>query len=95
MQLIFEWFKRTFSDPQLVVLLLLLVGGFAIIITMGDMLAPLLASIVIAYLLEGLITLMGRWGMPRVQAGVGAAAAATAHVVPRAASPDGIAGKIS
>jgi len=68
MQLIFEWFKRTFSDPQLVVLLLLLVGGFAIIITMGDMLAPLLASIVIAYLLEGLITLMGRWGMPRMVA---------------------------
>ena len=68
MQLILEWFKRTFSDPQLVVLLLLLVGGFAVIITMGDMLAPLLASIVIAYLLEGVVSHMGRWGMPRMLA---------------------------
>jgi len=68
MQLIYEWFKRTFSDPQLVVLLLLLVGGFAIIITMGNMLAPLLASLVIAYLLEGLTGLMERRGMPRMVA---------------------------
>lgn len=68
MQLIYEWFKRTFSDPQLVVLLLLLVGGFAIIITMGDMLAPLLASLVIAYLLEGLTGLMERRGVPRMVA---------------------------
>lgn len=68
MRLIYEWFKQTFSDPQLVVLMLLLVGGFAVIITMGDMLAPLLAALVIAYLLEGLVGLMERWGMPRMVA---------------------------
>ena len=52
MQLFVQWFKRTSSDPQLVVLLTLLVGGFVVVITMGDMLLPVLAALVIAYLLE-------------------------------------------
>ncbi|HEC05901.1 MAG TPA: AI-2E family transporter, partial [Thiolapillus brandeum] len=66
MQLIFQWLRRTFSDPQLVVLLSLLLGGFVIVITMGDMLAPVLASIVIAYLLEGLVAPLQRLGVPRM-----------------------------
>lgn len=68
MQLLFQWLKRTFSDPQLVVLLSLLLGGFVIIVTMGNMLAPVLASIVIAYLLEGLVAPLQRIGVPRMLA---------------------------
>ncbi|HIE54809.1 MAG TPA: AI-2E family transporter, partial [Chromatiaceae bacterium] len=68
MQLFIQWFRRTFSDPQLVVLLTLLLGGFFIILAMGDMLAPVLASIVIAYLLEGLVAPLERLGMPRIVA---------------------------
>lgn len=68
MQLFFHWLKRTFSDPQLVVLLSLLLAGFVIIITMGNMLAPVLASIVIAYLLEGLVSPLQRLGVPRMLA---------------------------
>ena len=40
MRLITDWFKRTFSDPQIVFLTLVLVIGFAVVLTMGDMLAP-------------------------------------------------------
>ncbi len=68
MQLIIDWFKRTFSDPQLVVLLTLLLVGFVIIVTMGNMLMPVLASIVVAYLLEGLVVQCVRLGMPRMVA---------------------------
>ncbi len=68
MQVIYQWLKRTFSDPQLVVLLSLLLGGFIIIVTMGNMLAPVLASIVIAYLLEGLVAPLQRMGVPRMLA---------------------------
>jgi putative permease len=68
MQLFIQWFKRTFSDPQLVVLLTLLVGGFVVVLTMGNMLAPVLASIVIAYLLEGLVAPLERLGVPRMVA---------------------------
>ena len=65
MRLITEWFRRTFSDPQIVFLTLILVIGFAVILTMGDMLAPVLASAVIAYLLEGLVVVLEDRGLPR------------------------------
>lgn len=65
MQLITDWFKRTFSDPQIVFLTLVLFLGFAIVLTMGDMLAPVLASVVIAYLLDGLVELLEDRGLPR------------------------------
>jgi len=68
MQLFIQWFRRTFSDPQLVVLLTLLVSGFVVVLTLGDMLAPVLASIVIAYLLEGLVAPLQRLGLPRMVA---------------------------
>ncbi len=65
MRLITDWFKRTFSDPQIVFLTLVLASGFAVILTMGDMLAPVLASVVIAYLLEGLVVILEQRGLPR------------------------------
>lgn len=66
MRLITNWFKRTFSDPQIVFLTLILAIGFAIVLTMGDMLAPVLASVVIAYLLEGLVAVLEDHGLPRL-----------------------------
>lgn len=65
MRLITDWFKRTFSDPQIVFLTLILAIGTAIILTMGHMLAPVLASAVIAYLLEGLVVILEDRGTPR------------------------------
>src|SRR3569832_1759690 len=53
--LFYSWLRRYFSDPQGVILIVLLVVGFGAVIFLGDMLAPVLASIVLAYLLEGLI----------------------------------------
>lgn len=66
MQVITNWFKRYFSDPQIVFLTLFLLLFFSIIISMGDMLAPVLASIVIAYLLEGVVTQLERRSWPRL-----------------------------
>jgi len=68
MQLISDWFKRQFSDPQVVILVVLLVIGVTSILVLGNMLAPVLASAVIAYLLEGLVNLMERWRIPRIAA---------------------------
>lgn len=67
MEIIRQWFHRYFSDPQAVLLAVLLVGGFTVVLTMGKMLAPVLASIVIAYLLEGIIHTMECRGAPRFQ----------------------------
>jgi putative permease len=68
MQLITEWFRRTFSDPQVVVLVVVLAVLFAIVLFMGDMLAPALASIVIAYLLDGLVAFLQKFKLPRMPA---------------------------
>ncbi|MCP3869929.1 MAG: AI-2E family transporter [Gammaproteobacteria bacterium] len=66
MQLLTEWFKRYFSDPEVIFLALFLLMGFAVVLTMGNMLAPVLASIVIAYLLEGLVGILERSMLPRL-----------------------------
>lgn len=63
-----NWFRRHFSDPQVVMLAVLLLAGFLVVIYFGGMLAPVLASIVIAYLLEGLLTQMHKRGLPRLTA---------------------------
>jgi putative permease len=68
MQLITEWFRRTFSDPQVIALTVALLLGFVIIFFFGNMLAPVLASIVVAYLLEGLVAAGVKAGMPRLMA---------------------------
>ena len=60
-----EWYKQYFSDQEAVVLIILLVVGFTIIITMGKFLAPVLTAIVLAYLLQGIVNVLRRKGMPR------------------------------
>ncbi|MDT8403304.1 AI-2E family transporter [Sulfuriflexus sp.] len=67
-EVIGNWFKRHFSDPQVVMLAVLLLVGFLVVIYFGEMLTPVLASLVIAYLLEGLIGMMQRHGVPRLVA---------------------------
>ena len=62
------WFERHFSDPQVIGLAAVLICGFAIIYLAGEMLAPVIASIVIAYLLEGLAGLLERKRVPRLAA---------------------------
>ncbi|HSJ49623.1 MAG TPA: AI-2E family transporter [Gammaproteobacteria bacterium] len=68
MDVIRNWFRRYFNDPQVIILAVLLLLGFAVILFMGDMLAPVLASVVLAYLLEGLVVRLERWHLPRLLA---------------------------
>ncbi|MGB5440655.1 MAG: AI-2E family transporter [Gammaproteobacteria bacterium] len=62
------WYHRYFSDPQVVILGVLLLVGFAVILTFGQMLAPVLAGIVIAYLLDGVVEKCTGLGAPRISA---------------------------
>lgn len=62
------WFNRYFSDPEAVLLFIVLVFGFGLIMLMGQILAPVLASIVIAYLLESVVVRLQRLKMPRLPA---------------------------
>ena len=50
-----SWFRRNLSDPQVVTLVLIILVLAGTIAFFGEMLLPLLAGVVIAYLLEGLV----------------------------------------
>ena len=63
-----DWFRRSFSDPQVVILGLVLVIGFAVVVGLGKWLAPMFASIVIAYLLEAIVGQLQKTGVPRMLA---------------------------
>lgn len=60
-----QWFDRHFSNPQVVILALVLLIGVALVMFAGRMLAPLIASVVIAYLLEGAVRVLERHHMRR------------------------------
>ena len=66
MQVITDWFREHFSNPQVVFLALFLVAVFAIVIVMGNMLAPVIAGVITAYVLEGVVKLLERAKLPRL-----------------------------
>jgi predicted PurR-regulated permease PerM len=68
MRILKDWFKRYFSDPQVVILALFLGLGFVGIFFFGRMLAPALTAVVLAYLLEGLVAKLQRLRLPRAAA---------------------------
>ncbi len=61
-----RWYQRTFSDPQAVVLALILLLGFSIIMLAGDVLTPVIAAVVIAYVLEGAVKKLQIIKIPRL-----------------------------
>lgn len=63
-----DWLHRYFSDEQAVVLAVLLVLGFALVLTLGGMLAPVLTGLVLAFLMQGLVNGLERLKMPQVLA---------------------------
>ena len=60
-----RWYKRRFSDPHAVSLVAILLGGFLTIYFFGNLIAPLLVAIVLAYLLEWPVMQLTRLGLPR------------------------------
>ena len=64
--LITNWIKRHFSDPQVVFLGGFLVVLLAVLLLAGRMMAPVVAAVIIAYLLEGLIGPLQRRAVPRL-----------------------------
>lgn len=56
------------ADQQLVMLLVSLFTIFALLLLLGDVLAPLLVAIALAYVLDGIIDLLNRCRIPRIVA---------------------------
>ncbi len=63
-----NWSQRNFSDPQVIELIIVLAIGFGVVVIAGQMLAPVLAAVVIAYILEALVSALEKVGLPRLVA---------------------------
>ena len=62
--ILLEWWKRYFSDPEAALLFILIVGAVSMLSALSQMLAPLFASVVIAYLLEWGVSTLERLKVP-------------------------------
>lgn len=63
-----NWYYRHFSNPQAVVLFISLLLVFASVVYLGDILAPVLAAVIIAYLLESVVKSLENFKIPRTLA---------------------------
>ena len=60
-----SWYQRNFSNPQVVTLTIFLLTGLGVILFAGELLAPVLTSLVIAYLLDGAVNTLQKGHSPR------------------------------
>jgi len=61
-KLLNDFLDRYFHDEESLILLILLAVGLALLVLIGEILGPLIAAIVIAYLMQGLVNLLLRYG---------------------------------
>ena len=65
MNVVANWLRLLLGNPQLVILVLTLVIGLGAVLWIGNMVAPILASVVIAWLLDSLANPLIRLRIPR------------------------------
>lgn len=68
LEVVGKWYRRYLSHPQAVLLIALFALAFVVLGSIGDLLVPVLAALVIAYLLEGAVLRLVRRKMPRLAA---------------------------
>ncbi|MDF7661667.1 AI-2E family transporter [Erwiniaceae bacterium L1_54_6] len=66
--LLIQWYRRRFSDPQAIGLVVILLAAFCILFFFSGLLAPLLVAVVLAYLLEWPTVRLQRVGCSRTWA---------------------------
>ena len=60
-----QWYERYLFEEESVLLLVLVLLSLVLLATIGDILAPLLAAIVLAYLVQGVVNVLCRLGLPQ------------------------------
>ncbi|MEZ5501532.1 MAG: AI-2E family transporter [Halioglobus sp.] len=60
-----KWYRRYLNQEEAVLLLVLLTAAVVLLMTIGDILAPVLAALVLAYLAQGLAAQLQNLGLPQ------------------------------
>ena len=58
-----RWYQRYLSEEEAVILLVMLTMAFAVMLFFGDILAPVLVAIVLAYLMQGVANVLRQRGL--------------------------------
>lgn len=64
-KLVNDWYHRHFNDPQVAILALLIILSALVLFFFGNILTPLLAAVIIAYLLDGVVNKCVQNKIPR------------------------------
>lgn len=62
-KLLNDFLDRYFHDEESIILLILLTLGLVVLVLLGGVLWPLIAAVIIAYLMQGLVNLLLRYGL--------------------------------
>ncbi len=59
-----QWIDRYLSDEEAVIIVLLMVFVLVVLAALGEVLAPVIAALVLAFIMQGLAARMEKWGVP-------------------------------
>ena len=59
-----RWYQRYLSEEEAVILLMLLVVAFVVMLVFGEILAPVLVAVILAYLMQGVANVLRHRGVP-------------------------------
>ena len=59
-----RWYQRYLSQEEAVILLVMLTLAFAVMLFFGDILAPVLVAVILAYLMQGVANVLRQRGLP-------------------------------
>lgn len=62
------WVDRYFGEEEAVLLSMLLLVALVVLVTMGEILAPFIAALIFAFLLQGGVNHLVKWRVPRIVA---------------------------
>ena len=61
-----DWVERYFSDEEALLLFVFLVLALVVVLTLGGMLAPVFAGIILAFLMQGMVAKLKQLGMKHI-----------------------------
>ena len=68
LEVISGWINEHFSNEEAIYLVVLLLVGFVVLLVLGTYLAPIVAGLIFAFLLHGIVNRLVAWHVPRLAA---------------------------
>jgi putative permease len=63
-----SWIDKYFSNEEALLFIIILLAVWFVLVSLGTIIAPMVAAIIIAFLLQGLVDRMKQWGVPHTLA---------------------------